>query len=83
MHINRSPTLATAKAATPGNVGELSKYSLFHKIIKANIMMEDNQPPAQPQEQLKDIARPHAHDVLSGRGNFVNHHFGNENYRKL
>lgn len=35
------------------------------------------------QEQLKDIVKPHAHDVLSGRGNFVNHHGGNENFRKL
>jgi hypothetical protein len=35
------------------------------------------------QEQLKDIATPHDHDVLSGRGNFVNHHAGNENFRAL
>lgn len=35
------------------------------------------------EEQLKDIVKPHAHDVLSGRGNFVNHHSGNENFRKL
>ncbi|KAL7503173.1 hypothetical protein ACHAXN_001002 [Cyclotella atomus] len=34
-------------------------------------------------EQLKDIITPHAHDVLSGRGNFVNHHGGNENFRAL
>jgi hypothetical protein len=34
-------------------------------------------------EQLKDIITPHAHDVLSGRGNFVNHHVGNENFRTL
>mmetsp|Transcript_29820 Transcript_29820/g.62817 ORF Transcript_29820/g.62817 Transcript_29820/m.62817 type:complete len:519 (+) Transcript_29820:232-1788(+) len=34
-------------------------------------------------EQLKGIVKPHAHDVLSGRGNFVNHHSGNENFRKL
>ncbi|KAL7536254.1 hypothetical protein ACHAXR_007016, partial [Thalassiosira sp. AJA248-18] len=35
------------------------------------------------QEQLTDIVKPHAHDVLSGRGNFVNHHSGNENFRTL
>ena len=34
-------------------------------------------------EQLTGIAKPHDHDVLSGRGNFVNHHAGNENFRKL
>eukprot|EP00537_Pseudo-nitzschia_pungens_P010946 CAMPEP_0172393320 /NCGR_PEP_ID=MMETSP1061-20121228/9212_1 /TAXON_ID=37318 /ORGANISM="Pseudo-nitzschia pungens, Strain cf. pungens" /LENGTH=598 /DNA_ID=CAMNT_0013124357 /DNA_START=18 /DNA_END=1814 /DNA_ORIENTATION=- len=31
-------------------------------------------------EPVKD---PHAHDVLSGRGNFVNYHDGNEHFRKL
>lgn len=31
-------------------------------------------------DQIKD---PHAHDVLSGRGNFVNYHDGNEYFRKL
>eukprot|EP00569_Conticribra_weissflogii_P008150 CAMPEP_0171338446 /NCGR_PEP_ID=MMETSP0878-20121228/7328_1 /TAXON_ID=67004 /ORGANISM="Thalassiosira weissflogii, Strain CCMP1336" /LENGTH=629 /DNA_ID=CAMNT_0011840227 /DNA_START=32 /DNA_END=1921 /DNA_ORIENTATION=- len=34
-------------------------------------------------EQLRDIVTPHAHDVLSGRGNFVNHHVGNESFRSL
>ena len=34
-------------------------------------------------EQLVDIVKPHDHDVLSGRGNYVNHHAGNENFRKL
>jgi hypothetical protein len=29
------------------------------------------------------IDQPHPHDVLSGRGNFVNHHPGNEYFRKL
>mmetsp|Transcript_16668 Transcript_16668/g.38472 ORF Transcript_16668/g.38472 Transcript_16668/m.38472 type:complete len:547 (-) Transcript_16668:236-1876(-) len=29
------------------------------------------------------IKEPHAHDVLSGRGNFVNYHDGNEYFRKL
>lgn len=43
--------------------------------------MGDNHLPQQ--EQLKGIEKPHAHDVLSGRGNFVNHHSGNENFRKL
>jgi hypothetical protein len=52
-------------------------------LIKANTMIEDYQSPLQPQEQLKSIINPHSHDVLSGRGNFVNHHFGNENFRKL
>ncbi|KAL7542280.1 hypothetical protein ACHAWF_007139 [Thalassiosira exigua] len=35
------------------------------------------------QEQLERIVQPHAHDVLSGRGNFANHHAGNENFRRL
>ncbi|KAL7445221.1 hypothetical protein ACHAXM_011901 [Skeletonema potamos] len=35
------------------------------------------------QEQLEGIIQPHANDVLSGRGNFVNHHSGNENFRAL
>ncbi len=34
-------------------------------------------------EQLEGIVQPHANDVLSGRGNFVNHHTGNENFRAL
>ena len=29
------------------------------------------------------ITAPHPHDVLSGRGNFVNYHCGNEYFRKL
>lgn len=29
------------------------------------------------------ITDPHEHDVLSGRGNFVNYHSGNENFRAL
>mmetsp|Transcript_24828 Transcript_24828/g.42189 ORF Transcript_24828/g.42189 Transcript_24828/m.42189 type:complete len:227 (+) Transcript_24828:250-930(+) len=35
------------------------------------------------QELLEGITQPHANDVLSGRGNFVNHHSGNENFRAL
>jgi hypothetical protein len=35
------------------------------------------------EEQLTNIAQPGANDVLSGRGNFVNHHSGNENFRLL
>jgi hypothetical protein len=46
-------------------------------------MMEDCKFSPQAQEQLKNIVEPHKHDVLSGRGNFVNHHFGNENFRNL
>ena len=34
-------------------------------------------------EQLEGILNPGANDVLSGRGNFVNHHSGNENFRAL
>ena len=34
-------------------------------------------------QQLHDIATPHDHDVLSGRGNFVNYHAGNEHFRSL
>jgi len=29
------------------------------------------------------IETPHDHDVLSGRGNFVNYHAGNEHFRSL
>jgi hypothetical protein len=29
------------------------------------------------------ILAPHEHDVLSGRGNFVNYHAGNEHFRAL
>jgi hypothetical protein len=29
------------------------------------------------------ILNPHEHDVLSGRGNFVNYHPGNEHFRSL
>jgi hypothetical protein len=35
----------------------------------------------EPQE--KGIEYPHEHDVLSGRGNFVNYHAGNEYFRSL
>lgn len=37
----------------------------------------------QQQQQLHDIETPHEHDVLSGRGNFVNYHAGNEHFRAL
>ncbi len=29
------------------------------------------------------VKEPHDHDVLSGRGNFVNYHAGNEHFRAL
>jgi len=34
-------------------------------------------------EKGDTIATPHEHDVLSGRGNFVNYHAGNEYFRAL
>jgi hypothetical protein len=34
-------------------------------------------------EQPLAIVNPHDNDVLSGRGNFVNYHVGNENFRAL
>ena len=34
-------------------------------------------------QELSNIEHPHEHDVLSGRGNFVNYHEGNEYYRIL
>jgi hypothetical protein len=37
----------------------------------------------QNQHQHRDIVAPHDHDVLSGRGNFVNYHAGNEHFRAL
>lgn len=33
--------------------------------------------------QMDGIITPHDHDVLSGRGNFVNYHVGNEHFRAL
>lgn len=37
----------------------------------------------QQTEKVKNISLPHEHDVLCGRGNFVNYHPGNEYYRSL
>jgi hypothetical protein len=34
-------------------------------------------------QQMHGILAPHDHDVLSGRGNFVNYHAGNEHFRGL
>jgi len=34
-------------------------------------------------QQAEGIKTPHDHDVLSGRGNFVNYHPGNEHFRAL
>mmetsp|Transcript_11313 Transcript_11313/g.32492 ORF Transcript_11313/g.32492 Transcript_11313/m.32492 type:complete len:169 (+) Transcript_11313:113-619(+) len=34
-------------------------------------------------QQTHGIIAPHEHDVLSGRGNFVNYHAGNEHFRAL
>ena len=34
-------------------------------------------------QQTAGIVSPHEHDVLSGRGNFVNYHAGNEHFRAL
>jgi hypothetical protein len=34
-------------------------------------------------QQMTGIVHPHEHDVLSGRGNFVNYHAGNEHFRAL
>mmetsp|Transcript_10850 Transcript_10850/g.24268 ORF Transcript_10850/g.24268 Transcript_10850/m.24268 type:complete len:595 (+) Transcript_10850:38-1822(+) len=39
--------------------------------------------PYPPGFQLEGIVTPHEHDVLSGRGNFVNYHTGNEHFRAL
>ena len=33
--------------------------------------------------KIKSIITPHDHDVLSGRGNYVNYHVGNEHFRFL
>ena len=35
------------------------------------------------EDQLHNIDCPHAHDVLSGRGNYVNCHQGNEYFRTV
>jgi hypothetical protein len=34
-------------------------------------------------QQKSGILHPHEHDVLAGRGNFVNYHAGNEHFRAL
>lgn len=34
-------------------------------------------------DRMNSILNPHEHDVLSGRGNFVNYHPGNEHFRAL
>jgi hypothetical protein len=34
-------------------------------------------------QDMNSIETPHEHDVLSGRGNFVNYHAGNEYFREL
>lgn len=36
-----------------------------------------------PTYPMRDIVNPHDHDVLSGRGNYVNYHAGNEHFRAL
>ena len=35
------------------------------------------------EQESEGIVTPHEHDVLSGRGNFVNYHAGNEHFRAL
>ena len=46
--------------------------------------MSSKKPPVDDNEHLGDpIETPHRHDVLSGRGNFVNNHSGNEFFRTL
>jgi hypothetical protein len=40
-------------------------------------------PQGRQHHQLYDIQTPHDHDVLAGRGNFVNYHAGNEHFRML
>ena len=62
-----------------------SLFSSQISLLPINEIVADRSPStvmSEP-EQLKDIITPHAHDVLSGRGNFVNHHGGNENFRAL
>lgn len=38
---------------------------------------------APDKQETTGIITPHEHDVLSGRGNFVNYHAGNEHFRAL
>jgi hypothetical protein len=38
---------------------------------------------ASGKQQMSGIVNPHDNDVLSGRGNFVNYHAGNEHFRAL
>jgi hypothetical protein len=46
-------------------------------------MATGNPKPYPAGTQLRGIENPHEHDVLSGRGNFVNYHAGNEHFRGL
>lgn len=61
-----------------GHTQEKQTIKLSKAPYRSNIMGDNDSP-----EQLTDIVKPHHNDVLSGRGNFVNHHSGNENFRKL
>jgi hypothetical protein len=55
-----------------------TSFATTRKRVSHSTMMMSKQ-----HHQLKDIAVPHDHDVLSGRGNFVNYHAGNEFFRAL
>jgi len=44
---------------------------------------QDDEQKEEEEEQVDNIITPHEHDVLSGRGNFVNYHAGNEHFRAL
>lgn len=46
-------------------------------------MSTSNPKPYPAGTKLKCIITPHDHDVLSGRGNYVNFHVGNEHFRSL
>ena len=50
---------------------------------QAQLLHLDGHSHAQQPLQMHGIVTPHDHDVLSGRGNFVNYHPGNEHFRAL
>ena len=53
--------------------------STYQRVTMATL----NPKPYPAGTKLKSIVTPHDHDVLSGRGNYVNYHVGNEHFRSL
>lgn len=56
-----------------------TKRGIDHCIVTIEAMNYKSK----PIYPMRDIVNPHDHDVLSGRGNYVNYHAGNEHFRAL